>query len=808
MTLNGLQQRMIDLLNWLENQKNLPTLAALSYTLNAGRQHFSKRCCMMVKTIAELKKQLRSILSSKDIQAQLLDYKLPNTNHHPADLTQLCHDYLKGKSIDWRTLYGEYQEKISLPSYPFAKESHWVYIKKNVHHPHTLIDENISTFSSSAFSKRFTGNEFYLRDHLINNEPVLPGAVCLEMVRIAANMAAKNQQVTTLSQIIWERPIKNPDLATPLHVVLFPETDSASFSITDQDEAVSYVRGMIHYTDNSSDAPPYVLKLNDLKSTLPNTQDPKAIYSYFNHAGITYGPSFQVIQSIHFDEHHLVAEIALPANLATQHHELVLHPCLLDGILQTTQVLLKNREVLYLPFSIEQLDIYKPLPNLCYVHASLISTADSQHMPTLNIQVSDAEGALLLVINGFSLYPVHEPAATVAYYSHQWIPQAAQAATQKHPDSILILGDNEQSVLALSAQFPDRTVSYQLLKEPSHLNINIDKLSECIILALEEFHTDSLSITEIQQKMEQTYYLVHAVVNQISKLKPKQPIQLVGIVKNASIYSRALDGFAKCLHQEQSNISCRFIELHDLSLLTNELTQNEIYVRYDQRNQRYIRDYFPLPLLKETPPPLKKSGVYLITGGMGGLGYLFATYLAKHYQAKMVLTGRSPLSERHQKRIAELEQHGASVAYVSTDVSSYEEVHALIQIIKERFGALNGIIHAAGLTQDGLIVNKTLPEIEKVVAPKIFGACNLHTATRQEPLDFFALFSSAAAVFGNLGQSDYAYANCFLDEFAYTREQQRAQGHCNGHTLSINWPLWEEGVYRLLPNTNRSLSTL
>ncbi|KTC82242.1 hypothetical protein Lche_0506 [Legionella cherrii] len=805
MTLNGLQQRIIDLLNWLENPKNLPTLPALSYTLNAGRQHFSKRFCVMVKTIAELKKQLRSILSSQDIQAHLLDYELSNTNHQPADLTQLCHDYLKGKSIDWRALYGEYQEKISLPSYPFAKESHWVDIKNNAHHPHTLIDENISTFSSSAFSKRFTGNEFYLRDHLINKESVLPGAVCLEMVRIAANMAAKNQQVTTLSQIIWERPIKNPDLATPLHVVLFPETDTVSFSITDQDEAVSYVRGMIHYTDNSSDAPPYSIELHELKSTLPYTQDPKVIYNYFNHAGITYGPSFQVIQSIHFDEHHLLAEIALPANLATQHHELVLHPCLLDGILQTTQVLLKNHEVLYLPFSIEQVDIYKPLPNRCYVHANQISTADRQHMPTFNIQVTDAEGALLLVITGFSLYPVHEPAATVAYYTPQWIPQPAQGATRKHPDSILILGHNEQSVLAIRAQFTDRTVSYQLLKEPSHLNINIDVLSECIIIDLEELHSESLSTTEIQEKIEQTYYLVHAVVNQISKLKPKQPIQLVGIVKNPSIFSRALDGFAKCLHQEQSNISCRFIELHDLSLLTNELTQNEIYVRYEKQNQRYIRDYVPLPSLKETPPKLKKSGVYLITGGMGGLGYLFATYLAKHYQAKMVLTGRSPLSELHQKRIAELEQNGASVAYISADVSSYEEVHTLIQIIKERFGAINGIIHAAGLTQDGLIVNKTLPEIEKVVAPKIFGACNLHTATRTEPLDFFILFSSAAAVFGNLGQSDYAYANCFLDEFAYTREQQRAQGHCNGHTLSINWPLWEEGGLQIAPEYQREL---
>ncbi|CAM2843986.1 polyketide synthase, type I [Legionella steigerwaltii] len=802
MTLPALQQRIVDLLKWLDNQKDAPSLASLSYTLNTGRQHFSKRFCVIVKTIAELKKQLQSILSHKDIESHVLDYEL---NQQTNDLIQLRINYLQGQSIDWQAIYGDYQGKISLPTYPFAKESHWVEIKNNSQcDTHTLIDENISTFSASAFSKRFTGNEFYLRDHRINNEQVLPGAVCLEMVRVAANMAANNQQVTTLSKITWKKPIINPDLSTPLHVLLFPETDCVSFSVTDKDEVVSYVTGTMHYLDNAAETPHTALDLHELKTALPYTQDPQAIYTHFNHTGISYGPSFQVIQSIHFDENMLLAEIALPADL--QHNEFVLHPCLFDGILQTTQALLKNREALYLPFSIEQVDIYRALSNTCYVHAHLISTEDSLRMPTCNIQVTDVEGTLLLVITGFTLYAVHEPLqpeATVAYYSHQWTTQAVRASTRKTPDSILILGSNEQSVQAIRKQFSGHTVSYLLLHDLAQVNINA--LSECIIIALEELNGESLSTTEIQKKLEQTYYLVHTVVTQISKLKPKHPVQLIGISKTPSIFSRALDGFAKCVHQEQSNISCRFIELHDLSLLANEITQNEIYVRYDEQNQRYIRHYVPLPSLKETPPMLKKSGVYLITGGMGGLGYLFATYLAKHYQAKIVLTGRTTLSEQHQKRVAELEQNGASVAYVSADVSSYEDVQTLIQTTKKRFGALNGIIHAAGLTQDGLIVNKTIPEIEKVVAPKIYGACNLHTATCKEPLDFFILFSSASAVFGNLGQSDYAYANRFLDEFACEREKQRAQGDCYGHTLSINWPLWEEGGLHIAPEYQQEL---
>ncbi|MCE0722468.1 SDR family NAD(P)-dependent oxidoreductase [Legionella resiliens] len=809
MTMSALQQRIADLLSWLDQQQDLPSLASLSYTLNAGRRHFAKRLCLIVKTVAELKEQLGSILSSEDLEQYLVAIESTNRDS-PADLNHIRNHYLQGKSIDWGTIYGNYQEKISLPAYPFAKETHWVEIKNNLYRKvHALLDENLSTFSSSIFSKQFSGKEFYLCEHRINDESVLPGAVCLEMARAAASLAASNQHAATLSNLIWKKPIKTSDWSNPVHVHLFPETDGVSFAITNTDATVSYVSGDIHYGDHSPDSRHTPLPIQELKSVLPHTQDPEAIYTYFKHAGITYGPSFRVIQTLHFSETHLLAELTLPSSVPAQHDEFIIHPCLFDGILQTTQALLKNREVLYLPFAITQMDIYKPLANTCYVYAHLISPADNHHMPVFNIQVSDAEGALLLGITGFTLGAVQDSIkpeeATIAYYSPVWVAQPLHSATGKRPDSILILGSNEQLINSIKEQFADPGISCQRIQNSHFAHTPIDSLSEYIILALEEFDEPLFSPKEIQKNLDQTYYLVHSLVTQISKLKPKNPVQLICISKGPSLFSRALVGFAKSLHQEQSNISCRFIELHDLSLLARELTQNEIEVRYDKQNHRSIRRYEALPSSISAAPILKKSGVYLITGGMGGLGYLFASYLAEEYQAKIVLTGRSPMSEHVQKRIAELEKHSASVVYIPADVSSYEEVLALIQSTKKHFGAINGIIHAAGLTHDGLIVNKTVPEIAKVLAPKIYGACNLHTATRNEALDFFVLFSSVAAVFGNMGQSEYAYANCFLDEFAHEREQQRALGHCFGRTLSIAWPHWEEGGLQIAPEYQQVL---
>ncbi|MEM7381626.1 MAG: type I polyketide synthase, partial [Bacteroidota bacterium] len=131
--------------------------------------------------------------------------------------------------------------------------------------------------------------------------------------------------------------------------------------------------------------------------------------------------------------------------------------------------------------------------------------------------------------------------------------------------------------------------------------------------------------------------------------------------------------------------------------------------------------------------------------------------------------------------------------YHICDVSNKEEVIALIQKIKVRHRKLNGIIHSAGVIKDNFIQKKTEKEALAVLAPKIEGAKYLDEATRNENLDFMIYFSSVAGLFGNTGQSDYASANAFLDNYALYRNELVAKGKRQGHTLSINWPLWEQG---------------
>ncbi len=201
---------------------------------------------------------------------------------------------------------------------------------------------------------------------------------------------------------------------------------------------------------------------------------------------------------------------------------------------------------------------------------------------------------------------------------------------------------------------------------------------------------------------------------------------------------------------------------------------------------------------QEAAIPYKDYGVYLITGGAGGLGLIFARDIAQRVKdATVILTGRALLNEEKQSRLRELRDLGAKIEYKHADVTDRQALANVIQEIQDDFGSLNGILHSAGVIHDHVILKKSKEEFEAVLSPEVSGALNLDQASQALQLDFFVLFSSIAAVTGNPGQADYACANAFLDAFAYYRNRLVAAKQRSGHTLSINWPLWKDGGMRV-----------
>lgn len=211
--------------------------------------------------------------------------------------------------------------------------------------------------------------------------------------------------------------------------------------------------------------------------------------------------------------------------------------------------------------------------------------------------------------------------------------------------------------------------------------------------------------------------------------------------------------------------------------------ENEIAVRATGILCRRLIRATPTP----DPTPYRPHGTILITGGTGTLGAHVARWLAHQGATHLVLTSRSgPDAPGASELQAELNAIGASTTIASCDVADREDLRRLLDSLPADT-PLTGVIHAAGVLDDGILDALTTERLENVLKVKVDAARHLHELTAAHELDLFVLFSSIAGVIGNGGQGGYAAANAFLDALAH---QRRAEGL---PATAIAWGSWGSG---------------
>ena len=256
-------------------------------------------------------------------------------------------------------------------------------------------------------------------------------------------------------------------------------------------------------------------------------------------------------------------------------------------------------------------------------------------------------------------------------------------------------------------------------------------------------------------------------------------------------------GPCRVIPQEYPDLRCQSVdfadgedpeEIADLTFLELAAEPADPAVAW-RGGSRWVRAFEPAPLAApEGPGPrLREQGVYLVTGGLGGIGLTLADLLARRVRARLALAGRRPPTGRTLEHLRELEALGAEVLVLQADVTDRESMAAALAAVRERFGALHGVIHAAGLPGGGVIQLKTAEAAERVFAPKVQGTRVLAGLLDGEPLDFVLLCSSVTAFAGGFGQVDYCAANAFLDAFARARASRRGP-----FWTAVAWDRWQE----------------
>lgn len=202
------------------------------------------------------------------------------------------------------------------------------------------------------------------------------------------------------------------------------------------------------------------------------------------------------------------------------------------------------------------------------------------------------------------------------------------------------------------------------------------------------------------------------------------------------------------------------------------------------RVERVSLDPAPPALLEAPGPALRAAATVLISGGLGALGLATARWLVGAGSRHLVLLARRPANPAQLGVVAELEALGATVTVESADVADGAALEAVFARIAASGLPLQGIIHAAGVLDDGLLINQTPERCAAVAAAKVLGALQLDRLSRGLPLDFFLCYSSVAGLLGSPGQAAYGAANGALDGLMAERKAQGLPA------LSINWGPW------------------
>ncbi|MCQ4167611.1 SDR family NAD(P)-dependent oxidoreductase, partial [Tahibacter harae] len=805
-TEDQLQQQARQLLDYLRGD-DVAALGNIAYTLLLGRRHLSHRLACVARSREDLENLLQRWLdkgSASQVYAGKFNEKQrreqPALKRYAQDCLQRCRSglpaaehleclataadlHVQGYELDFAQLFTAQQySRVSLPGYPFARETYWVAAAAPEAAPrgtaaaaqlHPLVHQNTSVLDGQRFRSRFLGDETCLAAGTAGRElphALLPalGTAALHLAQAFGAAAAPVQW----RELAWAQPLEGADFPLTLEVELYRAgRDQIGLEIYREDGAA---RRVLAQGKASAALPsaPAALDLGVLQSQGSAAPAPPQRLGKLSQLRLA-GPDFLALARL---------ELSAAASADTALAQLEL----LDAGLHLIDTAAPLGDARWQPLSLAALHTYRPVPAALWL---LLRAAGEARYDLI---ACDERGDIVVSADALAVTAV---SATVRA-------QGAAAAAPEAADLLLLAPGT------VAAAAPD-------LPSPAAVHVvRLCAVGEAAQLAalraaLPQADCDLLDAGEgdVTQRFAQAAAALLDTIRQVLADHARGDIVLQVVVpaQSADAGLRGLSGLLKSVHLEQPRLRTQLIVVAPgvaaaelaARLRVDLPARDDSLVDYGagSRTVEYLRELTPPAA---APVVWREGGVYLISGGAGGLGQFFARDIASHLQAAtVVLTGRTPASAARHAEIAALQQAGVRIEYAALDVADRAAVAAFVADLLARHGRLDGVIHSAGVLEDSFLQHKDRANIARVFAPKIDGAAALDEATAGIALDFFVLFAAAAGVFGNVGQSDYAAANAYLDSFAAVRQRQVEAGLRHGRSLAIDWPLWAEGGMRM-----------
>ena len=760
--------------------------------------------------------------------------------------------YTRGATIDWQGFYkAQTHYKVALPTYPFERERYWVgegyrfQAEPSTDHPLLgVMDPRMSLNHGVVFKKTLGQNSPIVRDHHVCGYPFFPGTGYLELAH-AAGVAVEKDVRFTMSRIRWRKPLTITAERKEIQVRIRKDDRHLNWEVCSENrgETIVHAGGELHPAEN--DGPEQRISIDEIKARCPHEADGNSLYHQFRQNGLNYGFYYQGIHQAWMNTDEALSLIRLPDVFEPELKTFTFHPAILDAALQ---IIAGLRDTVqspahrpYVPFSLEQIEIYQPLPATCYAY---VKAAGPRRY---HVAVTDEIGRVCVKFHDIALRELPDPLEAF-FYLPRWTPKplslppgnatdvperqtATLAVSDERKTLIVYRPDSADLLKALESLHPKgRVLKIKLGKRnrrysERHWEVNPSDakglnrwVEKCEAIQsvwflggirYEPADPDSLEALEEEQELGvlSFFRLIQSMIRN-GLLHPLPEITVltdtVHPVRSADRirpWSSSLCGLSKVLAREYSDLPIRCIDIcmeelpaqptrrqvqEFLSPVIAEPFQTDALSEISIRDgNRFVRIIEPIQLPPVYPPPFKKRGIYLVLGGAGGIGRVMSRYLAQTVEARLAWIGRSALDAEQQDVISRIETLGGEVFHVQADAGDMESMREAVSKIKKRFGRIDGVFHSAIVLKDKALYNMDEESFREALDPKVRGSLILYTVLKDEPLDFLAFFSSAESLIVNAGQGNYAAACTFKDSFAHHLSRR-----LNFPVKIINWGYW------------------
>jgi len=811
-------------------EKGGVALQDFAYTLQVGRDEMAERLALVVSSTDELRQKLGQILAGGENPGESYRDNIRNSDGksqavdgliEQRDLPRLAELWVSGAKIDWRLLYGaDVPQRISVPTYPFARERYWIpnttAKSTEARHDHDLnktaalhplVHRNVSTLEEQKFSSRFTGEEFYFADHVVDGQKILPGVAYLEMAKAAGELSG-NSHVRMIRSVTWERPLIVGSQAEEVELSLTPVKNEIKFSVKSagKENPILYCTGKIVY---SSDAlTPEVLDIAAIQERcVEQVMSGKDLYPLLAGSGLKLGKSFQIVEGIFANASESLAILKLPEHLKEESSQFWLHPALMDGSLHTAIGLMKKNELdipLSIPYSAGEIQIFDSLKDLHYGYATwaLANPLDNQSHLKVHFHLLDKSGRVLVRIKDFVSRPVHrsavQPQAAMVEKDFKaglqalvpvWKPVHLEAGKENavaESIRVLLLGGDEAgldwvrtcypsaqhlgsewfpSVALLAGKLGDGGFDQLLWIAPESSSSGIIAAQEEGVLAVFRIIKALLQLGYGNKKLQWTMVT----------------IRTQGVVEGDWIQAAhaGIAGLLGSLAKEYPRWDLRLLDLDSLGSVS---AQGCLSLPWDKqgnalahrRQQWFEQALEPMAAQPAGTPVYRQNGVYVVVGGGGGIGEVWTRFMMQHYQANVVWIGRRKYDAAMEKKIDSLTSLGRAPVYISADATDLSALQQACETVLKIYPAIHGVVHSAIVLHDQSIAGMDESGFRAGFSAKVDISVNMDRVFGSQELDFMLFFSSIVSFFKSPGQSNYSAGCTFKDSFAHQLQQQRA----------------------------------